>query len=225
MSAVGFGLHFCGRIRLLYTPPGIMVEVNPSLWLARFVRVARCYRCCTLLRLSLSCANPALRGLTLSGSCEVARYTAYADDVSVLVMSSTEVIEVSKEIGRLVSWKSCALLSPFIWREGPCKILGVWFGPDLQLEKNWSEVLEKVVSVTELWLCRELGWGVRLTHRLPGRLPIFSASNPVHHPIQVWKVPIPVYLGETGSFGATGDLSLSPVWRRSRCAKCRDAAP
>ena len=31
-----------------------------------------------------------------------------------------------------------------------------WFGPDLQLEKNWSEVLEEVVAATELWLRRRL---------------------------------------------------------------------
>ena len=37
-------------------------------------------------------ANPALRGLTLPGSSEVARY--------VLVTSSSAVEEVSKEIGR-----------------------------------------------------------------------------------------------------------------------------
>ena len=119
-------------------------------------------------------ANPALRGLSLPGASEVAMYIAYADDVSVLVTSSAEVEEVSKEIGRyeavtgakinreksvglrLGSWKGCALPDPFIWKDGPCKILGVWFGPDLQLEKNWSEVLEKVVAATELWLRRRL---------------------------------------------------------------------
>ena len=119
-------------------------------------------------------ANAALRGLTLPGASEVARYTAYADGVSVLVMSSAGVEEVSKEIGRyeavtrakinreksvglrLGSLKSCALPCPFIWKDGPCKILGVGFGPDLQLEKNWSEVLEKVIAATELWLRRQL---------------------------------------------------------------------
>ena len=45
-------------------------------------------------------ANPALCGLTLPGSSEVARYTKYADDVSVLVTSSAEVEAVSKEIER-----------------------------------------------------------------------------------------------------------------------------
>ena len=45
-------------------------------------------------------ANLGLRGLTLPGSSEVARYTAYVDDVSELVTSSAEMEEVSKEIGK-----------------------------------------------------------------------------------------------------------------------------
>ena len=157
-------------------------------------------------------ADPVLRCLTLPGSTEVARYTSYADDISVLVISSVDVVEVNKEIGRfevvtgvkinreksvglqLGSWKGCALPGLFSWKDSPCKILGVWFGPNLQLEKNWSEVLEKVVAATELWLCRP-GWGIRLAH-LPLRpLPTFSATNSGHHPIQFGKDTVPVYLG------------------------------
>ena len=60
-------------------------------------------------------------------------------------------INREKTVGlRLGSWKGFALPGPFIWKDGPCKILGVWFEPDLQLEKKWSEVLEKVVAATEL---------------------------------------------------------------------------
>ena len=51
---------------------------------------------------------------------------------------------------------SWVLSGPFIWRDGPCKIFGVWFGPDLQLEKNWPEILEKVVAATELWQRKQL---------------------------------------------------------------------
>ena len=66
-------------------------------------------------------------------------------------------INREKSVGlQLGSLKGCALPGPFIWKDGPCKILGVWFGPDLQMEKNWSEVLEKVVAATELWLRRRL---------------------------------------------------------------------
>ena len=41
-------------------------------------------------------ANLVICSLTLP----VTKYTAYTDDISVLVMSSAEVVEVSKEIGR-----------------------------------------------------------------------------------------------------------------------------
>ena len=183
LSAAGFGVDFRTWIRLLYASPGVVVEVNgvrsEPFALTRSIRQG-CPLSPMLYILALEPflrklkANPVLRGLTLPGATEVARYTAYADDVSVLVTSSAEVEEVSKEIGRyeavtgakinrdksvglrLGSWKGCALPGPFIWKDGPCKILGVWFGPDLQLEKNWSEVLEKVVAATELWLRRRL---------------------------------------------------------------------
>ena len=181
LSAAGFGVDFRTWIRLLYASPGVMVEVNgvrsEPFTLTRSIR-QDCPLSPMIYILALEPflrklkANPVLRGLTLPGASQVARYTTYADDVSVLVTSSAEVEEVSKEIGRyeavtgakinreksvglrLGSWKGCALPGPFIWKDGPCKILGVWFGPDLQLEKNWSEVLEKVVAATELWLRR-----------------------------------------------------------------------
>ena len=165
MSAAGFGLHFRSWIRLPYASPGVMVEVNvvrsEPFILTRSIRQG-CPLSPMLYILALEPflrklkANPSLRGLTLPGASEAARYTAYADDVSALVTSSGEVEEVSKEIGRyeavtgakinreksvglrLGSLKGCALPGPFIWEDGPCKILGVWFGPDLQLEKNWS---------------------------------------------------------------------------------------
>ena len=179
LSLAGFGLHFCPWIRLLYASPGVMEEVNgvrsEPFTLTRSIRQGfplspMLYILALEPFLRKLKANLALHGLTLPGYLTGARYTAYADDVSVLVKSSAEVEEVSKEIGRyeavtgakinreksvglrLGSWKGCALPGPFIWKDGPCKILG----PDLQLEKNWSEVLEKVVTATELWLRRRL---------------------------------------------------------------------
>ena len=46
---------------------------------------------------------------------------------------------------RLGAWRgSDTLPGPFRWSGGPVRILGVWFGPNLQLERNWSEVQDKV---------------------------------------------------------------------------------
>ena len=109
LSAAGFGLHFRTWIRLLYASPGVMVEVNvvrsEPFTLTRSIRqgcpLSPMLYILVLVPFSRKLkANPALRGLTLPGFNEVARYTAYADDVSVLVTSSAEVEEVSKEIGR-----------------------------------------------------------------------------------------------------------------------------
>ena len=183
LSAAGFGVDFRTWIRLMYASPGVMVEVNgvrsKPFTLSRSIRQG-CPLSPMLYVLALEPfllklrANPVLRGITLPGASVLARYTAYADDVSLLVTSISEIEEVQKEIGRyeevtgarinreksvglrLGSWKGSSLPGPFSWTDGPCKILGVWFGPDLQLEKNWSEVIEKVVATTGLWSRRRL---------------------------------------------------------------------
>ena len=46
---------------------------------------------------------------------------------------------------RLGAWRgSNTLPEPFRWSDEPVCILGVWFGPDLELKRNWSEVQVKV---------------------------------------------------------------------------------
>ena len=56
----------------------------------------------------------------------------------------------------LGAWRSSDNLpEPFRWSEGPVRILGVWFGPDLQLERNWSEVQAKVDAQVGTWLPRK----------------------------------------------------------------------
>ena len=51
---------------------------------------------------------------------------------------------------------SDTLPGPFHWSDGPVRILGVWFGPDLQLELNWSEVQAKMNAQVGIWLSRRL---------------------------------------------------------------------
>lgn len=43
-------------------------------------------------------ANPVLGGITLAGATTSARYTAYTNDVSTLLMSSAEIHKVRREI-------------------------------------------------------------------------------------------------------------------------------
>ena len=58
---------------------------------------------------------------------------------------------------RLGAWRgSNTLPGPFRWSDGPIRILGVWFGPGLQLERNWSEVKTKVNAQVGIWLSRRL---------------------------------------------------------------------
>ena len=58
---------------------------------------------------------------------------------------------------RLGAWRgSNTLPGPFRWSDGPVRILGVWFGPGLQLERNWSEIQAKVNAQVGIWLSRRL---------------------------------------------------------------------
>ena len=55
------------------------------------------------------------------------------------------------------AWRgSVPLPGPFRWSDGPVRILGVWFGPGLQLERNWLEVRTKVEAQVVAWLRRRL---------------------------------------------------------------------
>ena len=58
---------------------------------------------------------------------------------------------------QLGAWRgSVPLPGPFRWSDGPVRILGVWFGPGLQLERNWLEVRTKVEAQVVAWLRRRL---------------------------------------------------------------------
>ena len=72
-------------------------------------------------------------------------------------IAGTKVNFVKSEGLQLGAWKdSDTLPGPFRWSDGPACILGFWFGPDLQLERNWSEVQAKVDAKVETLLPRRL---------------------------------------------------------------------
>ena len=118
--------------------------------------------------------NPALRGIPFAGPLS-ARVSAFTDDITVFVSCRLEIKAVKKAVGvyeriaeakanfdkseglRLGAWISSDILpEPFRWSDGLICILGVWFGPDLQLERNWSVVQAKVNAQVGIWLSRRL---------------------------------------------------------------------
>ena len=105
-----------------------------------------------LRRLRNEGTNPALRAVPFAGPLTT-RVSAFADDITVFVSRRLDikavkevVVEYERIAGakvnfdkseglRLGAWRgSNTLPGPFRWSDGPVHILGVWFGPDLQLE-------------------------------------------------------------------------------------------
>ena len=118
--------------------------------------------------------SPTLCGVPFVGRL-AARVSAFADDITVFVPRRLDieavkeaVVEYERVAGakvnfdkseglRLGAWRgSNTLPGPFRWSDGPIRILGVWFGPDLQLVRNWSEVHAKVNAQVGIWLSRRL---------------------------------------------------------------------
>ena len=127
-----------------------------------------------LRRLRDERSSPALRGITFASRL-AERVSAFADDIAIFVSHRLDieavkeaVVEYERIAGaqvnfdkseglRLGAWRgSNTLLGPFRRSDGPIRILGVWFGPDLQLERNWSEVHAKVNAQVGIWLSRRL---------------------------------------------------------------------
>ena len=72
-------------------------------------------------------------------------------------IAGTKVNFDKSEVLRLGAWTgSNTLPRPFRWSDGPVRILAVWFGPDLQLERNRSEIQAKVDAQVGIWLSRRL---------------------------------------------------------------------
>lgn len=95
--------------------------------------------------------NPVLGRISLRGAIHV---------IQVHRLHSAE-IEVGKEIrmyetviGTKIKRDKAVGLWLGLWTDGSCKIIVVWFSPNLQLEENWSDVMVKVVVMVNLWLPR-----------------------------------------------------------------------
>ena len=171
LETAGFKPEFGRWISMMYHNPQAVVQVNVrrsgAFAIERSVR--QDYPLFPLLyvlalehKLRDEGTSPALRGVPFAGRL-AARVSAFAYDITVFVSRRLDieavkeaVVEYERIAGakvnfdkseglRLGAWRgSNTLPGPFRWSEGPVCILGVWFGPDLQLERNWSEVHAKV---------------------------------------------------------------------------------
>ena len=120
-----------------------------------------------LRRLRDEGTSPVLRSVPFAGPL-MARVSAFADDITVFVSRRLDikavkeaVVEYERIAGAKVNFDKSEGLRLGAWRgskplPGPFRILGVWFGPDLQLERNWSEVQAKVNAQVGIWLSRRL---------------------------------------------------------------------
>ena len=186
LETAGFKPEFRRWISMMYHNPQAVVQVNgrrsrvfaiersvrqgcplsPLLYVLALEPLLR--------RLRDGGTSPSLRGIPLVSSL-AARVSAFADDITVFVSRRLDIKAVKKAVSeyeriagakvnfdkseglRLGAWRgSDTLPGPFRWSDGPVRILGVWFGPDLQLERNWSEVQAKVNAQVGIWLSRRL---------------------------------------------------------------------
>ena len=169
LETAGFQPEFRKWISILYHNPQAVMQVNgrcsgafaiersvqqgcplsPLLYVLALEPLLR--------RLRDGGARPALRGILLSGSVR-AKISAFADDITVFVSRRRDIVAVKEAVARyekvagakvnfdkseglrLGAWRgSVPLPGPFRWSEGPVRILGEWFGPGLQLERNRRE--------------------------------------------------------------------------------------
>ena len=171
LEAAGFKLEFCKWISILYHNLQAVIQVNRKClevfmieWLVRqgcplslLLYVLTLEPLLNMLRGEK--ANPALHGVLFVG-CVRMKVSAYADDIPVFVshyldiLAGKKVVEKYEEVaGAKINFdksEGLPLPRPLQWSDGP--ILGVWFGPCLQLEQNWSEVWAKVESQVGTWL-------------------------------------------------------------------------
>ena len=106
--------------------------------------------------------SPALRSIHFADPLS-AKVSAYVDNITVFMPHRLAIKAVKKAVARyeqragakvnfdkseglrLGSWRgSVPLPGPFCWSDGSDRILDVWFGSGLQLDRNWSEVQTQV---------------------------------------------------------------------------------
>ena len=186
LETAGFQPEFRRWISMMYHNPQAVVQVNRRhsrvFAIERLVRQG-CPLSPLLYVLALEPllrrlrdvgTNPALRSIHFASPL-TARVSAFADDITVFVSRHLDIKAVKKAVGKyeqiagpefdfdkseglqLGAWMSSDTLPvPFCWSDRLIRILGVWFGPDLQLDRNWLEVQAKVNAQVGIWLSRRV---------------------------------------------------------------------
>ena len=191
LETSGFEPEFRRWISMMYHNPQAVVQVNGRRSRAFAIERSVRQGCPLSLLLNVLAlepllsrlrdegTNPALRSVPFAGPL-TARVSAFADDITVFVSRRLDIKAVKKAVGeyeriagakvnfdkseglQLGAWRgSDTLPEPLLWSVGPVCIPEVWFRPDLQLERNWSEVQAKVKAQVGIWLSRRLtlkGW-------------------------------------------------------------------
>ncbi|GAB1597330.1 hypothetical protein Ahia01_000009400 [Argonauta hians] len=182
LRAAGLGPVFRGWVTKMYSNVSSVVMVNgycsEPFPISRSVRQG-----CPLSPLLYALAiEPLLRKIdNISGIPRELGHgmcvSAYADDVTVIVSDVDHIDAIGTIIKgyervsgasinheksvclRLGSWRGRPMPPDSVaghWTDGPVKMLGVWFGPDLQVERNWDEVTSRVANLIQKWNGRKL---------------------------------------------------------------------
>ena len=186
LETAGFKLEFCKWISMLYRNPQAVVQVNGRCSGAFAIKRSVQQSCPLSPLLYVLALEPLLRrlrderdslalhGILLSYSVR-AKISVFADDITVFVSRRRDILAMKEAVAsykkvagakvnfdkseglRLGAWRSSVPLPrPFHWSDSPVHILGVWFGPGLQLEQNWLEVRTEVEAQVVAWLRRRL---------------------------------------------------------------------
>ncbi len=183
LEAFGFGPSIIAYIRVLYTDTYSMLKINGTL--TRPFRVSRGIRQgCGLSGILYAIAIEPLLVTLRNKLCGIstvcpstsdlitARLSAYADDVTVIIRSAQDVMDMGvalevyqKASSSRINWQKCASLLMGEWEnEGPpvlpqnyswslegFKVLGVFLGTDQYIQENWNCIFEKVSGRLQRW--------------------------------------------------------------------------
>ena len=113
---------------------------------------------------------------------------------------------------QLGAWRGgIPLPEPFLWRDGTIRILGMWFGPSLQLERNWLEGGAKVEAQMGTWL--------RKRFSLKGRAEVCA----VHvFPLILYRFPV---LPLPKNHRVTQNGGSGNAWSRELLARLETGLP